>query len=162
MFHNCICQGNHTEINCVCKHVILGLLLCIGWEKLDKLMASRHLKSTRSLSGRSLHLTFQGHGQGQTWWSLRPSVQSIWVFLILWRWSHFWLRYNKFHIRGQGHSQGNIRWSHLRLRVQSTCLFFISWQSDNFWPKYSKFHIDLENSRSRSWQKSTKIQSGNL
>ena len=34
--------------------------------KLDESMIGRHLKSPRSLSGRTLHLTFQGHGQGQT------------------------------------------------------------------------------------------------
>ena len=46
--------------------------------------------------GRFLNLTFQSHGQGPTWWSSRPSVQSICVLFILWQSNHFWLRYSKF------------------------------------------------------------------
>ena len=83
----------------------------------------------------------------------------------------FWLRYSKFHIwpwkfkvkimdkvKPDGHISGP---------VLSLCLLFISWQSDHFWLRCSKFNIfgwnvansifDLENSRSRSRRKSTKI-----
>ena len=67
--------------------------------KLNESTSRRHLNSPRSLSGRSLHLIFQGHGQGPTWWSLRPSVQFICVLFILWQSNHFWLRYIKFQNR---------------------------------------------------------------
>ena len=154
-------------------------------------MARQHFKSPRSLSGRSLHLTYQGHGHGQTWWPLRSSVHSICVLFILWQSNHIWLRYSKFQIwpwkfivkvmakvksyghiwglkfnrhvflscnnriifgrdivdfiltlkiQGQGHSQGQIRWSHLRLRFQSTCLLFVLWQLNHFWQRCSEFH----------------------
>ena len=45
--------------------------------------------------------------------------------------------------------------SHLRSRVQSMCLLLVSWQSNHIYIANSIF--DLENSRSRSRPKSTKI-----
>ena len=57
-------------------------------------------------------------------------------------------------LKFQGQSQGQCqtRWWHLRPRVQSICLLFVSWQSD-----IARSTFDLENSRSRSRWKSTKI-----
>ena len=161
--------------------------------QLDESAAHWHLKWPQSLSVGSLHLAFQGHGQGQTRPSLRPSVHSICILFILWQSNHLWLRYSIFkiwpwkfkvkvmakvkssgHVWGlelnwyvcflfcgnrtifgrdimnsifeldifvQGHSQGQIRWSHLRLRVKLICLLFVLWQSDHFWLRYSEFHI---------------------
>ena len=116
------------DISSVSPLIRLFLNRCLHL-KLDGSMARRHLKSPQSLSGRSLHLNFQGHGQGQTWWSLRPSVHSIWVLFILWQSNHLWLRYSKFQIwpHSQGDGPSKIPWSHLRLRVQSICLPFVSW-----------------------------------
>ena len=106
-------------------------------------MARWHLKSAWSLSGRSLLLTFQGHGPNlmviEAWSSINMfafvSCQS----------DHLWLRWQIPHMtlktQGQGHSQDQIWWSHSRPRVQSKCLFFVSWQSDHFWLRYSKSHI---------------------
>ena len=67
-------------------------------QQLDESTARRHLMSPRSPSGRSLHLTFQSHGQGQTWLSLRLSVLSICLLFILWQSNHLWLRYSRFQI----------------------------------------------------------------
>ena len=64
--------------------------------KLDESMARRHLKSP--WSPRSLHLTFQGHGQGQTWLSMKPSIHFISLLFILWQSNHLWLIYSKFQI----------------------------------------------------------------
>ena len=122
-------------------------------------MARRQLKSPRSLSGRSIHMTL----------------------VIKWSWSWSWmtychplcamsigppiLRYSYFKIwpwkiHGQGHVCGqrsrscltfkiqrsrlwsrSTHWSHLRPGDQSICLLFVSWQSDHFWLRYSKFYI---------------------
>ena len=62
--------------------------------QLDKSRARWRLKSPQSLSGRFLHLTFQGH----TCWSLRPSVHYICALFILWQSNNRWLRYRKFQI----------------------------------------------------------------
>ena len=95
--------------------------------KLDESTARRYLKSSRSLSGRSLHLTFQGHGQGQIWLSLRPSVHAICLLLILWQSNHLWLSYSKFQIRPwklivKVMARVKSYAHNLRLRVQSICL----------------------------------------
>ena len=115
-------------------------------EKLDESTARRHLKSPRLLSDRSLHLTFQGHGQGQILFAIeafssfymlafhfvaiKPSLAEIKQIPNL-----------TLKIHSQGHGQSQMQWSHLRHRVQSICLLFLSWQSDHFWPRYSEFHI---------------------
>ena len=127
------------------------------YEKRDELMARRQLKSPRSLSGRSIHLTLV------TKWSwswmtychplckmsigppiLRYSYFKIWprrsmvkVMCVVKGQGHVWP--TKF--KGQGYGQGQTHWSHLRPGVQSICLLFVSWQSDHFWLRYSKFHI---------------------
>ena len=73
-------------------------LFHVKYHKLDESTARRHVKSPRSLSGRSLHLTFQGHGQGQTWLSLRPSIHSLCLLFIVWQSNHLRLRYSEFYI----------------------------------------------------------------
>ena len=83
--------------------------------KLDESTARRHLKSPRSLSGRSLHLTLVIK------WS-RSHIS--WKIQI----SRSWPMPK--HI---GHISG--------LEFKSKCLIFVSGQSDNFWLRYSQFHI---------------------
>ena len=47
----------------------------------------------------TLKIQGQGHGQGQNWWlHLRPSVQSIRSFFVLWQSDYFVKRYNKLYI----------------------------------------------------------------
>ena len=48
-------------------------------------------------------------------------------------------------------------WSHLRPTVWLICLLFVSWQSDHFGWDLANSIFDLENSRSRSQWKHTKI-----
>ena len=44
-------------------------------------------------------LKYQGHRQGQSWWShLRPKVQSIGLLFVSWQSHHFGLRYSTLHI----------------------------------------------------------------
>ena len=105
-----------------------------------------HLKSPRSLSGRFLHFTFQGHRQGQTWWSLRPWLQSICLLFTSWQSNIFgWdIANSKFEPEAsQVKVIANIKsdGSHFRPRVQLTYLLFSSWQLDHFWLRYSKLHI---------------------
>ena len=119
--------------------------------EVDESMAPRHLKSPRSLSGRSSHLTL----------------------VTKWPWSWSWMTYSHpfaqcqsalpfwetaihgqghlcgqrsrsiltLKIQGQGLGPGQTWWSHLKPKVQSIYLLFFSWQSDQFWLRYSKFHI---------------------
>ena len=65
-------------------HMKCSRYLSLLWvSKLDESMARRHLKSPLSLSGSSLHLAFQGDGQGQTRCSqLRPWVQLICLLFV--------------------------------------------------------------------------------
>ena len=49
------------------------------------------------------------------------------------------------------------QWSHLRSRVHSMYLFFALWKSEHFCWDMTNSIFDLENSRSRSQPKSTKI-----
>ena len=137
----------------MCISMILGVHM-----KLDESTPCRQLKSPRSLSGRSIHLTLV------TKWSwswmtychplcamsigppiLRYSYFKIWpwksmvkVMCVVKGQGHVWP--SKF--KGQGYGQGKKKhWSHLRPGGQSICLLFVSWQSDHFWLRYSKFHI---------------------
>ena len=82
--------------------------------QLDESTARRQLKSPRSLSGRSLHLTLV------TKWSRSHMTLKIQI-------SRSWPRSNPCQIWG--------------LEFKSICLLFVSWQSDHFWLRYSKFHI---------------------
>ena len=137
-------------------------------------MARRQLKSPRSLSGRSKHLTLVTKWSWSWSWSwmrychplcamsigppiLRNSYFKIWswksmvkVMCVVNGQGHIWP--SKF--KGQGYGPGQTHWSHLRPGVISICLLFVSWQSDHFWLRYSKFHIWPWNSRSRSWPRS--------
>ena len=123
--------------------------------KLVESTARRQLKSPRSLSGRSIHLTLVTK---RSWsWSWMTYCQPLCAMSIgppiligscfkIWPWkSMVKVRYV---VKGQGHvwpskfkGQGQIWWSHLRPWVQSMCLLFVLWQSDHFWLRYSKFYI---------------------
>ena len=123
--------------------------------KLDESTACRYRKSPRSLSGRSLHLTFQGHGQGQIWRSLRPSVHAICLLLILWQSNHLWLSYSKFQIwpwkfivkvMAKVKSYGHIWGSEFN---QCVCFLFRG-NRTIFGRDIANSIFDLEKSRSRS------------
>ena len=111
----------------------------------------------------TLKIQGQGHGQGQTRWShLRPWVQSICLLFVLWQSDHFWLRYSKFHIwpwkfkikvmamvKPDGHIWG--------LEVNRYVCFLFCGNGTIFGWDMANSIFDLENSRSRSRRKSTKI-----
>ena len=125
-------------------------------------MSRRHadlwsLKSSRSLSGISLHLNLVTKWSWSWSWmtysrplcsmSISPPILRYSYFKI-WLWKsivkamcvvkgqgNIW----PWKFKGQGHGQGQTQWSHLR--VQSICLLFASWQLEHFWLRYSKFHI---------------------
>ena len=96
-----------------------GYCKIMNLHKLDKWKARGHLKSPRSLSGISLHLTFQGHGQCQTPWYWGIEFNRYICLLFrgnrtnlgwdIWQIPHLTLK-----MQGQGHGQGQIRWSHAR------------------------------------------------
>ena len=137
-------------------------MMHISNNELDESTARRQLKSPRSLSGRSLHLTLvtkwsRSHMTlkvqiSRSWprsnplSNLRPRVQNdmfafrlvaIGPLLV----EIYQISYLPLKIQGQGQGQCQIWWSHLKPRVQSMCLLFVSWQSDHFWLRYSQFHI---------------------
>ena len=154
-------------------HVVKSLQLT--WrplDKLDKLTAHRHLKSPRSLCGRSLHLTFVTKWSRSWSWmtyshpicsmSIGPPILRYSYFKI-WQWKslvntmhmvkglgHIW----PWKLKDQGQCQCQTWWSHLRRKVQSICLLFVWWQSGHFGLRNSKFHIWPWKSRSRSWPRS--------
>ena len=111
----------------------------------------------------TLKIQGQGHGQGQTPWSpLRPWVQSICLLFISWQSDHFWLRYSNFHIlpwkfkvkvRAKVKPYGHI-WD---LEFNRYVCFLFRGNRTIFCWDIANSIFDLENSRSRSWQKSTKI-----
>ena len=134
-------------------------IYAIIWYKLDESTARRQLKSPRSLTGRSIHLTLVTKWSWSWSWmtychplcaiSIGPPILRYSYFKI-WPWKsmvkvmcvvkgegHVWP--SKF--KGQGYGQGQTHWSHLRPGVQAICLLFVSWQSDHFWLRYRKFHI---------------------
>ena len=106
----------------------------------------------------------QGHGQGQTHWAhLRPGVQSIWLLFVLWQLDHFWLRYRKFHIwpwkfkikvMAKGKPDGRIWGLEFNLYV---CFSFHGNRTTFGWGIANSI-FDLENSRSRSWQRSNPME----
>ena len=131
-------------------------------EKLDESLARRQLKSPRSLSGRSIHLTLVTKWSWSWSWmtychplcamSIGPPILRYSYFKI-WPWKsmvkvmcvvkgqgHIWP--SKF--EGQGYGQGQTHWSHLRPRGQSIYLLFVSWQSDHFWLRYSNIYLTLK------------------
>ena len=125
-------------------------------------MARRRLKSPRSLSGKSLHLTLV------TKWSrshmtLKIQISRSWprsnplsnlrsrvqIDMFAFRLVEIGpllveiqqISYLTLKIQGKGQGQCRMWWSHLRPRVQSMCSLFVSWQSDHFWQRHSQFHI---------------------
>ena len=124
-------------------------------EKLDESKARWQLKSPRSLSGRSIHLTLVTKWSWSWSWLIycHPLCAKS-IGLPILRYSYFkiwpWKSMVKVMcvVKGQGHvgplkfkGQGQTHWSHLRPGIQSICLLFVSWQSDHFWLRYSKFYI---------------------
>ena len=105
----------------------------------------------------------QGHFQGKTRWShLRPKVQSICLLFISWQSDHFGLRYSKSHIwpwksRSRSWPRSN---SMVTFEAQSSInrfpFSFVAIGSIFGWDIANSI-FDLENSRSRSRQKTIKI-----
>ena len=105
----------------------------------------------------------QGHGQGQTRWShLRPCVQSISLFFVSWQSNHFWLTYSKFHVwpwkfkvkvMAKVKLDGHIWGPEFNRYV---CFLFRGNRTIFGWD-IANFIFDLENWRSRSRRKWTKI-----
>ena len=119
--------------------------ISFSWEvliKLDESTARRQLKSPRSLSGRSIHLTLVTKWSRSWSWmtychtlcamSIGPPILRYSYFKI-WPWksmvkvmcvvkgqSHVWPS----NFKGQDYGQGQTHWSHLRPGVQSICLPF--------------------------------------
>ena len=142
------------------------------WFILDESTARWQLKSPRSLSGRSIHLTLATKwSQSWSWMtychtlcamSIAPPILRYSYFKI-WPWNpmvkvmcevkgqgHVWTS----NFKGQDYGQGQTHWSHLRPGVQSICLLFVPWQSTIFGWDIANSIFDLENSRSRSWTRS--------
>ena len=169
----------------------------------------------RSLSNRSLHLAFQGHGQSLNRCSqFRSRVQSICLLFVSCQLDHVWPRYSKSHIRPwkfkvkvmakvkpDGHIWGlefnqyvcfscrgnriTFSWDikfhvwHWKFNVKVmakvksngyicglefsryVCFLFPGDRIIFGWDIANSI-FDLENSRSQSYWKSTKISSGNL
>ena len=140
-----------------CKWCIYAFTVCIimpkfchlRWKlsisKLDESTARRQLKSPRSLSGRSIHLTlvtkWSRSMSGMTYchtlcaMSIGPPILRYSYFKI-WPWKtmvkfmcvvkghgHVWPS----NFKGQDYGQGQTHWSHLRPGVQLICLYFVSW-----------------------------------
>ena len=139
--------------------------------KLDESTARRQLKSPRSLSGRSMHLTLvtKWSWSSMTYYhplcamSIGPPILRYSYFKI-WPWKsmvkvmcvvkgqgHVWP--SKF--KGQGHDQGQTQWSHLR-PWSSINMFAFSFRGNRtiFGLDIANSIFDLENSRSRSWPRS--------
>ena len=108
----------------------------------------------------------QGHGQGQTHWShLRPVVPWICGVCFSFRGNRTifgWVRYSKFHIwpwkftvkvMAKVKPNGHIWVPEFNRYV---CFSFRGNQTIFGWDKANSI-FDLENWKSRSWQKSTKI-----
>ena len=134
-------------------------------KKLDESTARRHLKSPRSLSGRSIHLTLVTKWSWSwSWMTYCYPLCAMWIglpilgygYFKIWPWKsmakvmcvvkgqgHVWP--SKF--KGQGYGKDQTHWSHLRPEVQS--IYLLSWQSDHFWLRYREFHI---------WPKKIKVK----
>ena len=115
------------------------------------------------ISHLTLKIQDQGHGQGQMWWShLRPSLLAMCLLFVSWQSDHFWERYSQFHIwawkfkvkvmtkvKPDGHIWG--------LEINRYVCFSFRGNRTIFGWDIANSIFDLENSRSRSQQKSTKI-----
>ena len=119
--------------------------------QLDESTARRQLKSPRSLSGRSIHLTLVTKWSWSWSWmtychplcamSISPPILRYRYFKI-WPWKSMVkvmcvVKGSKVKVMVKVKPDGHI-WG---LGVQSICLLFVSWQSDHFWLRYSKFYI---------------------
>ena len=126
---------------------------------LDESMTCRHLKSPRSLCGRSLHLTLVTKwSRSWSWMTYSHPFSSMSIGPPILRYSYLknWPRKSlvitmrmvkglghiwPWKFKDQGHCQGQTWWSHLRPKVQSIHLPFVSWLSDHFGLRYSKLQI---------------------
>ena len=108
-------------------------------------------------------LKYQGHRQGQTWWShLRPKVQSIGLLFVSWQSHHFGLRYSKLHIwpwKIKVMAMAKVKLdSHIWGPVFNRYVYFLFRGNRTvFCWDIANSIFDLENSRWRSQRKSTKI-----
>ena len=127
--------------------------------KLDKSTARWQLKSPRSLSGRSIHLTLVTKWSWSWSWmtychplcamSIGPPIlrysfskfdhENPWSRSCVWSKVKvmFNLENSKVKVMVKVKPDGHI-WG---LGVLSICLLFVLWQSDHFWLRYSKFYI---------------------
>ena len=110
--------------------------------KLDESTARRQLKSPRSLSGRSIHLTLVIKWSCSWSWMtychpLCLCTMSIGPPILRYSYFMFDLQHSKVKVMVKVKPTGHI-WA---LGVQSICLLFVSWQSDHFRLRYRKFHI---------------------
>ena len=154
---------SHQYSNTASPFVISRVLIA-GWpsllRKLDESTARRQLKSPRSLSGRSIHLTLVTNwSRSWSWMTYCHTLCAMSIGPPILRYSYFKIWPWK-SMKSQGHvwpsnfkGQGQTHWSHLRPGVQSKCLPFVLWQSNHFWLRTNSI-FDLENSRSRSWPRS--------
>ena len=112
--------------------------------KLDESTARRQLKSPRSLSGRSIHLTsVTKWSRSWSWMTYCHTLCAMSIGPLILRYSYFkiWPWKSMVKVMRVVKGQDQTHWSHLRPGVQSICLLFVSWQSDQFWLRYRKFHI---------------------
>ena len=126
--------------------------------KLDESTARRQLKSPRSLSGRSIHLTLVTKWSWSWSWmtychplcamSISPPIlrYSLWSrSCVVKGQGHVWPS----KIKGQGYGQDQTHWSHLRPGVRYVCFSFCCKRTTFGWDIGNSI-FDLENSRSRS------------
>ena len=157
-----------NDSNYFCQKIPAGNLL----DKLDESTARRQLKSPRSLSGRSIHLTLSpiGHGHGHEWPTATPFVQCqsalpFWHTAISkfdhdnpWSRSCVWwkvkvmfdLQNSKVKVMVKVKPIGHI-WG-LEFN-QYICFSFHANRATFGWDMANSI-FDLENSRSRSWPRS--------
>ena len=143
------------------------ILMVMNYPLLFNVNYSSPVPEIRLFQNLTLKIQGQGHGRGQTHWlHLKAGIQSICLLFISWQLDHFWLRYGKFHIwpwkfkvkvmakvKSIGHIQDlEINRYVNAFRFEATIFGWVTANSI----------FDLENSRSRSQRKSTKILSGNL
>ena len=107
---------------------------CIIVIKLDESTARRQLKSPRSLSGRSIHLTL-----ATKWsWSMNSTMKIHGKGDVCGQRSRSCLTFKIQRSRLWSKSNPLVT---LRPGIQAICLLFVSWQSDHFWLRYRKFYI---------------------
>ena len=124
------------------------------WVKLDESTARRQLKSPRSLSGRSIHLTLVTKWSWSWSWmtychplcamSIGPPILRYSYFKI-WPWKS--MAKVMYVVKSRSRLTFKIQRSRLWSRsnplvtFEAICLLFVLWQSDHFWLRYRKFHI---------------------